>query len=114
MPEQSPLSSSMPPPPMSASMSMGAPLTQTTSAPAVVNPSPVVKKSRVNTPWTPAEEHRLKVMRDNGDSWAVIAKVRMLSMMTNDCQANLVKVVPEQNRRKCQEALVQSEQYSSS
>ncbi|KAF2972094.1 hypothetical protein GQX73_g1408 [Xylaria multiplex] len=35
---------------------------------------PPVKKSRTNTPWTPAEELRLKQMRDSGNSWAEIAK----------------------------------------
>ena len=38
-------------------------------------PTPPVKKSRTNTPWTPAEELRLKQMRDAGKSWAEIAKV---------------------------------------
>ena len=38
--------------------------------------SPVVKKGRTNTPWTPAEERRLKSMRDAGSSWSEIAKVR--------------------------------------
>lgn len=33
-----------------------------------------MKKSRTNTPWTPAEELRLKQMRDAGNSWAEIAK----------------------------------------
>jgi hypothetical protein len=33
------------------------------------------KKSRTNTPWSPAEEQRLKVMRDAGNSWGEIAKV---------------------------------------
>lgn len=33
------------------------------------------KKSRTNTPWTPAEEQRLKAMRDAGSSWGEIAKV---------------------------------------
>ncbi|MCJ1350286.1 MAG: hypothetical protein MMC33_000267 [Icmadophila ericetorum] len=36
--------------------------------------SPVVKKGRTNTPWTPAEERRLKSMRDAGSSWSEIAK----------------------------------------
>lgn len=36
---------------------------------------PAAKKSRTNTPWTPAEEQRLKTMRDAGNSWADIAKV---------------------------------------
>ncbi|MCJ1409013.1 hypothetical protein MMC19_003090 [Ptychographa xylographoides] len=34
----------------------------------------VAKKSRTNTPWTPAEERRLKSMRDAGNSWSEIAK----------------------------------------
>lgn len=37
-------------------------------------PSPVAKKGRTNTPWTPAEEQRLKTMRDAGSSWSEIAK----------------------------------------
>lgn len=37
---------------------------------------PRIKKSRTNTPWTPAEELRLKQMRDAGNSWSEIAKVR--------------------------------------
>ena len=37
-------------------------------------PSPVVKKGRTNTPWTPAEEMRLKQMRDTNASWSEIAK----------------------------------------
>ncbi|KAL6706974.1 hypothetical protein ACN47E_004924 [Coniothyrium glycines] len=35
---------------------------------------PLKKKSRTNTPWTPAEELRLKQMRDAGNSWSEIAK----------------------------------------
>lgn len=38
---------------------------------------PKLKKSRTNTPWTPAEELRLKQMRDAGNSWSEIAKVRV-------------------------------------
>jgi hypothetical protein len=37
---------------------------------------PPAKKSRTNTPWTAAEEQRLKTMREAGNSWADIAKVR--------------------------------------
>ncbi|KAF2679900.1 hypothetical protein K458DRAFT_313026, partial [Lentithecium fluviatile CBS 122367] len=40
----------------------------------VVIQEPKVKKSRTNTPWTPAEEQRLKQMRDAGNSWSEIAK----------------------------------------
>ncbi|KAF2481394.1 hypothetical protein BDY17DRAFT_318010 [Neohortaea acidophila] len=36
--------------------------------------SPVVKKGRTNTPWTPAEEQRLKTLRDAGSSWSEIAR----------------------------------------
>ena len=36
---------------------------------------PVAKKSRTNTPWTPAEEQRLKTMRDAVNSWSEIAKL---------------------------------------
>jgi hypothetical protein len=32
------------------------------------------KRPRTNTPWTPAEEQRLKTMRDAGNSWSEIAK----------------------------------------
>ena len=39
------------------------------------------KKSRTNTPWTPAEEQRLKVMRDAGNSWGEIAKVGTCSAL---------------------------------
>ena len=39
-------------------------------------PQPPAKKSRTNTPWTRGEELRLKQMRDAGNSWAEIAKVR--------------------------------------
>jgi len=35
---------------------------------------PVAKKGRTNTPWTAAEEQRLKQMRDAGNSWSEIAK----------------------------------------
>ena len=39
-------------------------------------PAPAPKKSRTNTPWSPAEEQRLKTMRDAGNTWGEIAKVR--------------------------------------
>lgn len=40
-----------------------------------ISPTTAPKKSRTNTPWTPAEEQRLKAMRDAGSSWGEIAKV---------------------------------------
>lgn len=33
------------------------------------------RKARTNTPWTAAEEQRLKQMRDTGNTWSEIAKV---------------------------------------
>ncbi|KAI4150142.1 MAG: hypothetical protein L6R39_002337 [Caloplaca ligustica] len=44
---------------------------QAVDAPAQSSPP---KKSRTNTPWSPAEEQRLKTMRDAGNSWSEIAK----------------------------------------
>jgi hypothetical protein len=44
---------------------------------------PPVKKSRTNTPWTAAEEQRLKTMREAGNSWADIAKVCDIGHVTN-------------------------------
>lgn len=51
--------------------------------PSMSSPSmgPPAKKSRTNTPWTPAEEQRLRTMRDAGNSWADIAKVRYTLVM---------------------------------
>lgn len=46
---------------------------KTEDAPAAA--APPAKRSRTNTPWTPAEEHKLKNLRDAGNSWAEIAKV---------------------------------------
>ncbi|ORY08676.1 hypothetical protein BCR34DRAFT_626153 [Clohesyomyces aquaticus] len=59
---------------------MASTATPTAAAPAEganVDPAPAepkAKKSRTNTPWTPAEEQRLKTMRDAGNSWSEIAK----------------------------------------
>ena len=46
-----------------------------TVAESSTSAAPPPKKSRTNTPWTPAEEQRLKTMRDAGNSWSEIAKV---------------------------------------
>ena len=68
-------------PPMSSTMpstSLGEPSDggqQGEEANEVSSSMPPPKKSRTNTPWTPAEEQRLKVMRDAGNSWGEIAKV---------------------------------------
>jgi hypothetical protein len=35
------------------------------------------RTGRTNTPWSPAEEQKLKTMRDAGNSWSEIAKVIM-------------------------------------
>ncbi|KAL8719696.1 MAG: hypothetical protein Q9225_003328 [Loekoesia sp. 1 TL-2023] len=54
-------------------------LSQQGEQPAEVPPQGTIpKKSRTNTPWSPAEEQRLKTMRDAGNSWSEIAKVRIL------------------------------------
>ncbi|KAK5108133.1 hypothetical protein LTR62_008729 [Meristemomyces frigidus] len=37
-------------------------------------PPGTARKGRTNTPWTPAEEQRLKTMREAGNSWSEIAK----------------------------------------
>ncbi|KAL8735377.1 MAG: hypothetical protein Q9166_000922 [cf. Caloplaca sp. 2 TL-2023] len=47
---------------------------QSEQQPDVSTQGTVPKKSRTNTPWTPAEEQRLKTMRDAGNSWNEIAK----------------------------------------
>lgn len=68
-------------PPMSSTMpstSLGEPSDagqQADDANEASSSMPPPKKSRTNTPWTPAEEQRLKVMRDAGNSWGEIAKV---------------------------------------
>ncbi len=41
--------------------------------PSAGSPSQI-KRPRTNTPWTAAEEQRLKNMRDAGNSWSEIAK----------------------------------------
>lgn len=43
-------------------------------APSIAGPSTGAKRTRTNTPWTAAEEQRLKSMRDAGNSWSEIAK----------------------------------------
>jgi hypothetical protein len=68
----------LPQPPSMASSTGGA---EASSAPATeatevdFPQEPKAKKSRTNTPWTPAEELRLKQMRDASNSWSEIAKV---------------------------------------
>jgi hypothetical protein len=70
-------------PPDNMSTSTGDAEAQTSSAaPQVADvdtsvPEPKLKKSRTNTPWTPAEELRLKQMRDLGNTWSEIAKVEI-------------------------------------
>ncbi|KAF2822458.1 hypothetical protein CC86DRAFT_78982 [Ophiobolus disseminans] len=54
-----------------AQASSAAPKPEDVDAPAQ---EPKAKKSRTNTPWTAAEELRLKQMRDAGNSWSEIAK----------------------------------------
>ncbi|KAI9781274.1 MAG: hypothetical protein M1839_006066 [Geoglossum umbratile] len=60
------------PPPTTTSTTNAA--GQPAPADGVSTSPPAVKKSRTNTPWSPAEEQRLKTMRDAGSSWSEIAK----------------------------------------
>jgi hypothetical protein len=57
---------------------MPPPTTEGAQAPVIPDQDqssePPLKKGRTNTPWTPAEEQRLKAMRDQGKSWSEIAK----------------------------------------
>jgi hypothetical protein len=91
---------------------------------------PKIKKSRTNTPWTPAEEQRLKQMRDTGNSWSEIAKVeaqihatlsqspthmllrRDLVMKYRATNPFRPPDLPPANRRQCQEALVQGRWFA--
>ncbi|KAI1822506.1 hypothetical protein F4861DRAFT_514171 [Xylaria intraflava] len=60
--------------PVPPPINLSAPATATTQQQSTPSQNPPVKKSRTNTPWTPAEELRLKQMRDAGSSWSEIAK----------------------------------------
>jgi hypothetical protein len=62
--------------PVAAPGSQAANATTTGAELEVAAQEPKAKKSRTNTPWTPAEEQRLKQMRDAGNSWSEIAKVK--------------------------------------
>ncbi|TAQ84933.1 hypothetical protein B7494_g6745 [Chlorociboria aeruginascens] len=66
----------LPSPSMSGPSSSTGPAPMGIDEPSMTSPTmgPPAKKSRTNTPWTPAEEQRLKNMRDAGNSWADIAK----------------------------------------
>lgn len=63
---------------------------------------PKVKKSRTNTPWTPAEELRLKQMRDAGNSWSEIAKVgkhcQRLSLLMRQWTRHVIAVLTKHDR----------------
>lgn len=51
--------------------------------------APAPKKSRTNTPWTPAEEKKLTSMREDGRTWSDIAKARTLSSCGSNTPAYL-------------------------
>ncbi|KAI4148338.1 MAG: hypothetical protein LQ341_001620 [Variospora aurantia] len=53
------------------------------------------KKSRTNTPWSPAEEQRLKTMRDAGNSWSEIAKDMHYADFAEDESAALLSAIKE-------------------
>lgn len=66
--------------PAPQSSPLGSPPGPTETASAVpvsslLSEGSVKKRGRTNTPWTAAEEQRLKQMRDAGNSWSEIAKV---------------------------------------
>ncbi|TDZ36138.1 Transcription factor MYB3R-3 [Colletotrichum spinosum] len=62
------------PPPVAPPVAVPAPQAPAADDANAAPQPPPAKKSRTNTPWTPAEELRLKQMRDAGNSWAEIAK----------------------------------------
>jgi len=66
---------------------------------------PKVKKTRVNIPWTPGEEQKLKRMRDNQNTWNEIAKVSCCLRLCS-FSSNRLSGVPSEDRRECEEALV--------
>ncbi len=105
-----PITPSQPPAPTPPAP-QSAPVAQPPAAGDDVNSTPVqppAKKSRTNTPWTPQEELRLKQMRDAGNSWAEIAKVRRLCSHDKAPRLTMRLVdVPYENRRFSEEALVQ-------
>lgn len=90
-----------------------APIAESSSSAAVSIPSLLSedssgkKRSRTNTPWTAAEEQRLKQMRDAGNTWSEIAKVWL--HWGHQVGLLILVGVSKQNRRKRQEALVQGE-----
>ncbi|PQE33153.1 hypothetical protein CJF32_00003689 [Rutstroemia sp. NJR-2017a WRK4] len=61
---------------------------------------PPAKKSRTNTPWTPAEEQRLKNMRDAGNSWADIAKDMHYAEFAEDESQALLAAIKEYEANK--------------
>ncbi|KAL5318644.1 hypothetical protein ACEPPN_013708 [Leptodophora sp. 'Broadleaf-Isolate-01'] len=64
---------------------------------------PPAKKSRTNTPWTPAEEQRLKTMRDAGNSWADIAKDMHYAEFAEDESQALLNAIKEYETNKWKE-----------
>jgi hypothetical protein len=72
------------------SMGAGEPSTAASSIGPLVE-----KKSRTDTPWAPAEEQRLKSMRDAGHSWAEIAKVRCVGVGARIAQEPKTKILAD-------------------
>ncbi|KAL6714136.1 hypothetical protein ACLMJK_008630 [Lecanora helva] len=63
-------------------------------------PAPAPKKSRTNTPWSPAEEQRLKVMRDAGNTWGEIAKDMHYADFAEDDSTALLAAIKEYEANK--------------
>ncbi|RFU35159.1 hypothetical protein B7463_g1255, partial [Scytalidium lignicola] len=61
---------------------------------------PPAKKSRTNTPWTPAEEQKLKAMRDANHSWADIAKDMHYAEFAEDESQALLNAIKEYDANK--------------
>ncbi|KAK2627921.1 hypothetical protein QTJ16_002567 [Diplocarpon rosae] len=94
----------------SMSQQMSVPLSSAASA-ADEEPSmtgsfmalPPAKKSRTNTPWTPADEQKLKTMRDAGNSWAAIAKDMHYAEFAEDESQALLNAIKEYEMNKWKE-----------
>ena len=69
-------------------------------------PDPAPKKSRTNTPWTAAEENRLRALKNENKGWGEIAKAWSRVMDGADKSVNNGAVFPQPHRGKCEETLV--------
>ncbi|RDW62508.1 hypothetical protein BP5796_10810 [Coleophoma crateriformis] len=61
---------------------------------------PPAKKGRSSNPWTPAEEQRLKAMRDAGNGWADIANDMHYAEFAEDESQALINAIKEYETNK--------------